>query len=114
MICIFMILGKGLVSKDAASCTPGVKCFFVHYWNRLVLVFSFLFKLCSTHFRGFSARKYGCLLGLTSSFAFRFLHQTILRKTPKFYNAGLAGFTQQCTNFISSAEKFVRKALFKQ
>ena len=31
MICIFMILGKGLVSNDAAACTPGVKCFFVHY-----------------------------------------------------------------------------------
>ena len=31
MICIFMILGKGLVSKDAAACTPNVKCFFVRY-----------------------------------------------------------------------------------
>ena len=31
MICIFMMRGKGLVSKDAASCTPNVKCFFVHY-----------------------------------------------------------------------------------
>ena len=34
MICIFMILGKGLVSRDAASCTPGLKCFFVHYLHR--------------------------------------------------------------------------------
>ena len=34
MICIFMILGKGLVSRDAASCTPGVKCFFIHYWSQ--------------------------------------------------------------------------------
>ena len=32
MICIFMILGKGLVSKDAASCVPNVKFFFVHYY----------------------------------------------------------------------------------
>ena len=31
MICIFMILSKVLVSKDAASCVPGVKCFFVRY-----------------------------------------------------------------------------------
>ena len=31
MICIFMMTGKGLVSKDAASCVPGVKCFFIHY-----------------------------------------------------------------------------------
>ena len=28
MICIFLILGKGLASKDAASCVPNVKCFF--------------------------------------------------------------------------------------
>ena len=27
MICIYMIFGKGLVSKDAAACTPNVKCF---------------------------------------------------------------------------------------
>ena len=26
-----MILGKGLVSDEDASCAPGVKCFFIHY-----------------------------------------------------------------------------------
>ena len=31
MICIFMILGKGLVSDEDAACAPGVKFFFVHY-----------------------------------------------------------------------------------
>ena len=31
MICIFVILGKGLVSDDAASFVTGVKCFFDHY-----------------------------------------------------------------------------------
>ena len=36
MICIFMMRGKGLVSRDAASCVPGVKCFFIHYYCGLL------------------------------------------------------------------------------
>ena len=30
-ICIFVILGKGLVSDEDTACAPGVICFFIHY-----------------------------------------------------------------------------------
>ena len=37
MICIFMMGGKELVSKDSASCTPNVKFFFCTLLSREII-----------------------------------------------------------------------------
>ena len=37
MTCIFVFLGKGLESDDAAACMPGVKCFFCTLLSQVIL-----------------------------------------------------------------------------